>query len=70
MAQLLTAGAEEDATNYTASSLVDSLHSTPHYDLAFKPVAHDFEPQLQGYQEALVQMAWPIAVLAALFVLR
>jgi hypothetical protein len=58
------------AGNYTPSALVTSLHGTPHYDLAFKAVSHDFEPDTKHYQEALIQMAWPVAVLAVLIILR
>lgn len=58
------------ASNYSASALVSSLHSTPHYDLKFKAVSHDFEPDSKHYQEALIQMAWPIAILAVLIILR
>eukprot|EP01147_Barroeca_monosierra_P004724 gene4724-6821_t len=47
---------------YEPSALVRSFHKTPHYDLAFRPISHTFQPEVESYQQALAQLAWPFPV--------
>eukprot|EP00055_Hartaetosiga_balthica_P005116 m.14507 g.14507 ORF g.14507 m.14507 type:complete len:422 (+) comp4324_c0_seq1:199-1464(+) len=51
------------------TKIIRSFHKTPHYDLNFKPISHDFAPTEKQYQEAMIQLAWPMIVAALIFCL-
>lgn len=57
------------AASASAAALARSLHRAAHYDLSFRAVSHTFAPQSREYQEALIQLTWPIAAAATLVLL-
>lgn len=59
-----------DSSSSSSSALARSLHQAPHYNLKFKPVSHQFAPEDREYLEALIQMMWPVALVATLLLLR
>eukprot|EP00041_Stephanoeca_diplocostata_P018961 m.401968 g.401968 ORF g.401968 m.401968 type:complete len:420 (+) comp21170_c1_seq22:108-1367(+) len=57
-------------SNYTASSVVESLHGQPRYDLSLKTVGNEFEPDNQKYLESLALFAclYGVSALVAVIV--